>query len=52
MQLHFTTFVIHPSEWFQQVSDVILDQQGTPQYAHDLNDRPVQLDVVLNGHSR
>lgn len=48
MQLHFATFVIHHSEWFEQVSDVILDQQGTPQYAHDLNDRPVQLEVVLD----
>jgi hypothetical protein len=34
--------------WFQQVSDVILDQQGTPQYAHDLNDRPVQLEVMFD----
>ena len=48
MQLYFAIFVIHHSEWFQQVSDVILDQQGTPQYAHDLNDRPVQLKVVFD----
>ncbi len=48
MQLHFATFVIHHFEWFQQVLDVILDQQGAPQYAHDLNNRPVQLEVVFD----
>lgn len=48
MQLHFVAFFIHYSEWLQQVSDVILDQQGTPQYAHDLNDRPVQLEIVFD----
>ena len=48
MQLYFTTFIIHQSEWFQQVSDIILDQQETPQYTHDLNNRPVQLEVVFN----
>lgn len=48
MQLHLVTFVIHHSEWFQQVSDVILDQQGATQYAHDLNNRSVQLKVVLD----
>ncbi len=46
MQLHFATFVIHYYEWFQQ--DVILDQQGTPQYTYNLNDKLVQLEVVFD----
>ncbi len=48
MQLHFSTFVIRHFEWFQQVLDIILDQQGTSQYAHNLNDRPIQLEVMFD----
>ncbi len=33
------------SEEFQEV---VLDQQGTTKYAHDLEDRPVQLEVVFD----
>ena len=48
MQLHFTTFIIHHSERFQQVSDAIFNQQGTSQYAHHLNDWSSQFEVVFD----
>lgn len=48
MQLHFATFVILHFGRFQQFSDIILDQQGTPQYTHDLNNRPVRLEIVFD----
>jgi hypothetical protein len=48
MRLRFVAFITHRFEWFQQITDVILDQQRTPQYAHDLNDRSAQLEVMLD----
>jgi hypothetical protein len=48
MQLYLVAFIIHRFEWFQQITDVILDQQGTPQYTHDFTDRFIQLEVMLD----
>jgi hypothetical protein len=48
MQLRLVAFIVHRFEWFQQVTDVILGQQGTPQYAHDFNNRSIQLELAFD----
>lgn len=35
-------------KWGQEFLNGILDQQGVAKYAHDLHNRPVQFEVVLN----
>src|SRR5574344_185252 len=46
-QLPFLT-IINMFEGFKQVPDVILDQQGTTQNPHDLNDRTSNLKIMFN----
>lgn len=48
LQLPFLTIVINTLERFKQVSDVILDQQGTTQNPHDLNDRTSNFKIMFN----
>lgn len=38
MHLHFIIVLCLTFERFKQVSDIVLDQQRTPQNAHDLVD--------------
>lgn len=52
MKLPIITFQRLLFERFQEVSDIVFDQQGAAQDAHDFNDRLTQFEVMLNNSDK
>lgn len=52
MKLPIITFQRLLFERFQEVSDIVLDQQGAAQDAHDFNDRLTQFEVMFNNSDK
>lgn len=47
-ELHIIAFFLFFSQRREEFFDVIFDKQGTAQYSHDFNYRPVESKVMLN----
>lgn len=52
MKLPIITLQRLSFERFQEVSDIVLDQQGAAQDAHDFNDRLTQFEVMFNNSDK